>query len=384
MDLPEIKRLISKHRKSRDIQDWILLESYIKDKSSCDHCEGPIYYKNSNISLNKSGNLTYSKNTTTCKSFKEINGVRYYLKVCEKCMTLKFLDYIPGTRIFNVMTEMSKYAFKISDEISKEFTKTIAITLENLVKKHGKEEGEKIWENYKKLQAESNSFEYKKKKYGWDKKKFDEYNRSRAVTLENLSRKYGPEEGKKIFEGYIEKQRTNGNSLNWFIEKHGEEEGRKIFYRVLDEKAKGFLNSASKAYSEISQNFFERIDKSFSKKFTTYYQNKNKEYRIIIEEKEWNKVFYLDYYIEEIKVCIEFFGDYYHANPNKFKDPEQILKFRSKIKVNDIRKRDQLRIETLEKYLGIKTIIVWESDFNKNKNNPDFYKNVIKLCTERI
>jgi hypothetical protein len=171
MDLSEIRRLISKHRKSRDIRDWILLESYIKDKSSCEHCKGSIYYKNSDISLNKSGDLAYSKNTTTCKSFKEINGVRYYLKVCEKCMELKFPDYIPGTRIFNVMTEMSKYAFKISDEVAKEFTKRIAITLENLVKKYGEEDGERRWENYKRLQSETNTFDYKKQKYGWNKKK---------------------------------------------------------------------------------------------------------------------------------------------------------------------------------------------------------------------
>jgi G:T-mismatch repair DNA endonuclease (very short patch repair protein) len=255
---------------------------------------------------------------------------------------------------------------------------------ENLVKKYGEEDGERRWENYKRLQSETNTFDYKKQKYGWNKKKFDEYNRSRAVTLENLTRKYGPEEGKRIFDGYVEKQRTNGNSLKWFIEKHGEEKGKEIFYRVLDGKLKGFLNPSSKAYSRISQDFFSKIDKSLSKKFTTYYQNKNKEYRIIIDENKYHKVFYLDYYIEEIKVCIEFFGDYYHANPNKFKDPEQILKFRTEIKVRDIRERDQLRIETLEKYLGIKTIIVWELDFNKNKNNPDFYKNIIKLCTERI
>ena len=39
--------------------------------------------------------------------------------------------------------------------------------------------------------------------------------------------------------------------------------------------------------------------------------------------------------------------------------------------------------ENLEKYKGIKTIVVWESDYYKNKDNDDFYKKIIKQCIEK-
>ena len=75
------------------------------------------------------------------------------------------------------------------------YRKSCARTEEFFVSKYGIEEGKKRWDNYRKKQSETNTFEYKQKVYGWTKEQFDEYNKSRAVTLKNLIKKYGKEEG---------------------------------------------------------------------------------------------------------------------------------------------------------------------------------------------
>ena len=57
-------------------------------------------------------------------------------------------------------------------------------TLENMIKKHGEIDGKIKWDEYREKQAHSNSFEYKKKKYGWTKEQFDEFNKSRGASGE--------------------------------------------------------------------------------------------------------------------------------------------------------------------------------------------------------
>lgn len=67
---------------------------------------------------------------------------------------------------------------------SPELAKKRAVTLENLINKYGKVDGKNRWDSYRKKQAETNTFEYKQKKYGWTKEQFDDYNKSRGVSGE--------------------------------------------------------------------------------------------------------------------------------------------------------------------------------------------------------
>ena len=50
--------------------------------------------------------------------------------------------------------------------------------------------------------AKKNTFEYKKEKFGWSPEDFKEFNKSRAVTKENLIKKHGEEKGLEIFNNY--------------------------------------------------------------------------------------------------------------------------------------------------------------------------------------
>lgn len=377
-----LRSLLKQYNSNRTLENWVILENLLDDKSYCQYCGGSIFYPNSIMRVSKEGILKYDINFPCSRSFKEIEGIRYHLKACPSCLEKEFPEYssMNKARVFNVMSKITIYAFQIPIEVAKRFTKTTAVTLKNLIKKYGEEEGAQRWEKYCNLQAVTNSLDYKKEKYGWSENDFKSFNKSRAITLKNMIKKYGETEGTKIFNNYVEKQKINGKSLEWFLNKHGKDEGKKVFRNMLDLKLKGMDNIS--AYSKPSQDLFDRIDALLGPGFTTFYHKKNNEYEIIIENEKF-KIYYLDYYIKELNICIEFFGDYYHANPKKYKNPEQKIKFRSLHKISDIWEKDKNRIDDLKKYLGIKTIIVWESDYNKNKDNEEFYKNIISQCIEK-
>lgn len=386
MEKEFLRSLVRRYNSEKNLENWKILESYIEDKHSCKVCDGPIFYENSLIRLSREGFLRYDPVMTSCKTHKKIDENIYYLKVCQKCILEKFPEYsrMNKSRVFNHMCEITKYAFDIPDQDSKRFTKKLSVTLENLIKRHGEILGKEKWERYRNLQSVTNTFEYKKEKYGWTEKDFKEFNISRGVTLKNLIKKHGEQEGTKIFNNYVEKQKVNGKTLEYFIEKLGEKNGKIRYKEISLKKAKGGFNSGN-SYSKVSQEFFKTIDKTFSTNFKTFYASKNTEWIIYLEGIK--KCLMLDYFIKDLKVCIEFNGDYYHANPKKYhkdfefpefsKDPSFITK------ASDIWKKDDVKKDILFKEYGIKTVVVWESDYYKNKNNEEFYKKIIKQCIEK-
>jgi hypothetical protein len=382
METAIIKMLITKYRKDKTIESWKVLENLIEDKSYCRDCNGSIFYPNSLIRLGKDGNVKYETNNPCSRSFKNVGGNKYYLSVCSFCLDKKFDEYssMNKSRVFNVMNRITRYAYNIPDDVANAFTKTTAVTLKNLVKKYGEIDGNIRWEKYRNLQAVTNTFEYKKEKYGWTQSDFDEFNQSRAITEENLINRHGDEEGKKIFSDYCKKQITNGKSLEWFIEKHGDESGYNVYKLMLINKAKG-INSPG-CVSRASQDFFDNLDILIGTKFNTSYSRKNRERIFYIEE--FNKAYSVDYYIEELNLAIEFNGDYYHANPKKYKcDVHFNLCKKGGVTAKDLWEKDEKKYHLLEKHHGIRTIVVWESDYYKNKNNDKFYKNIVKLCIEK-
>lgn len=78
------------------------------------------------------------------------------------------------------------------------------------------------------------------------------------------------------------------------------------------------------------------------------------------------KTFVPDIVIPEIQVIFECFGDYWHGNPEIYKEEDIIAggKFTRK----ECNEKDQNRIEKLEKNLNYKVFIIWENSWNKKKN----------------
>lgn len=105
--------------------------------------------------------------------------------------------------------------------------------------------------------------------------------------------------------------------------------------------------------SAASQMLFQTLDTTLFEGFDTFYHQKNKEY--IIDR------YKLDYYVPEIGICVEFYGDYWHANPLKFAANDiPIPQFHKT--AQEIWEHDEERIKSLNER-GINVIIVWASEF---------------------
>jgi hypothetical protein len=115
--------------------------------------------------------------------------------------------------------------------VSADVAAKTAITKDRLIKKYGIEEGALRWDQYKAKQADSNSYEYKRKKYGWTIEQYTEYNSSRAQTLEKMIARHGENLGTSNWLEYCERQAYT-NSKIYFIEKYGVEEGTARFLKL--------------------------------------------------------------------------------------------------------------------------------------------------------
>ena len=102
------------------------------------------------------------------------------------------------------------------------------------------------------------------------------------------------------------------------------------------------------------------------------YASKNgKEETITVTVGEKTRIYNPDFVLG--KKIIEFYGDFYHANPLKYNDDDVILQKTAK----DVRENDKERIEILES-AGYAVKVVWENDYVKDK------KRIIKECLEFI
>ena len=307
-----------------------ILDENNVERPRCIYCGNDIVYESTKVGFDKNGKIkitgkSYLTNKLVC-------GNTYNLCVCEDCFRKKF-----EKECFCVLCESTKYAFNIPDNVYLEGRKMYAMTKECMIKKYGEEEGQKRWDNYCKRQSETNTFEYKHKKYGWTKKQFDAYNKSRSVTLKNLIKRYGEEEGQKRWTKFCSKR--------------------------------------SNFYSSVSQRLFDKIDKYLGKKYTTYYATKNNEKCILL-----SKTYMLDYYIQELRICIEFNGTYFHADPRVFLDDDHCNPFIKELTAKEIRENDEKRYKELFEKCGIKTFVIWEFDYNENTFDVEnFIKNTLKI-----
>jgi hypothetical protein len=81
-----------------------------------------------------------------------------------------------------------------------EYQSRRAITLENMIRKYGDIEGEIRWQTYKDKQSYTNSFEYKQETYGWSFDEWDEYNKGRGHVGET-----NPNYGSSYYERWVQK-----------------------------------------------------------------------------------------------------------------------------------------------------------------------------------
>jgi len=252
-------------------------------------------------------------------------------------------------------------------------------TLENMIRKYGEDEGNARWRTYIERQAYTNSFEYKKKQHNWTKDQFDSYNKSRAVTLDNLIKKHGIDKGNQVWENYVEKQRYT-NSIEYFKEKFGNK-GEARWKSYNKEKAKShdvhfvaekYNVSIAQALEILSERFaasnpFSKAEVEFvnlleAQVGTIKYTANTKQYSI------WNKddecINFYDIADHTKLKIIEFNGDYWHCNPIKY-NADYIHPTTGEL-AKEIWDKDSHKINAaLSRGFTVK--VVWCSDFINNK-----------------
>ena len=269
--------------------------------------------------------------------YRIIDGVKHELSCCEDCLKEHFKDSLPKSQKYYFMkaNKYGSYCFNYTeDEYKKICSQTVGVTEKSMIRKWGEVEGKKRWEEYCKKQAETNTFEYKQEKYGWTKEQFDEFNKSRAVTLELCVERHGEEEGKKLWEDYCERQRYT-TSLEYMIEEYGEEEGTKKYKEFNFNRA----NASSLSYSKMSQEIFNTLYNLIEVKDNIFYYTLNNEYSVIANNKGYN----LDFYDKTKNLVIEFLGDYWHANPLLYKEDDKFIRSNKPVTAKQIWKADKFR-----------------------------------------
>lgn len=160
-----------------------------------------------------------------------------------ECVSIEQLkemfDYAETLTISKFKAIVNKFAqgkdfsnWKERIDFIKNDPKPLARTKEKTIIYYGKKLGNEKWDAYCNRQSETNTFEYKQKTYGMTKEEFEQYNKSRSHTLENMISRYGEIEGKKRFDEYCQKQKDSGCSKEHFIKKYGEEKGIQEYERV--------------------------------------------------------------------------------------------------------------------------------------------------------
>lgn len=290
---------------------------------------------------------------------------------------------MPGTlEYYTIFKGMSDVEAR---EAVNTFQSNRANTIENFIRKYGEIEGTVKWNEYTRKQAYSNTYEYKKKKYGWTTDQYNDYNKNRACTESNFTRRWGDEIGKQKWKEYCRVQ-SYTNSIEYFIEKYGKEEGEVRFARAnflkshtLESYIERFDNveAASRAMTEYlksvsSKTPYSRIADDFFKRLTDRVLNQFEDVVVFshVTGKEWfirnedHSFFFVDFYIPKLKYAIEFNGDYWHANPSIYGSEDTIHYPGLSIKASEIWNKDSKKEDAILKSGVISQLeIVWESDF---------------------
>lgn len=270
------------------------------------------------------------------------------------------------------------------------------ITKMGMIIRYGEEEGNKRWEHYRSLQAKTNTFEYKKDKYGWTKEQFNDYNKSRAVTLDNLKRKHGDSEGEKIFNDYC-KQQAYTNTKEYFVKKYGKISGEKKYEELNKKKGLTLENfivkygkeDGAKRYSDwvkvrretqrywskVSKEFFDRLVELVDFGTEVHYADSE----IGIYDKNLDKYSKYDFVDTKNKIIIEFNGHCFHAKCEH--DPEFRNWIHPEETSEDAWVKDVYKKELAEKH-GYRYFVVWEEDFYADKDKT--VANMAKLVKETL
>ena len=96
-----------------------------------------------------------------------------------------------------------------------------------------------------------------------------------------------------------------------------------------------------------------------------YYQRLNKEFGVF--NNALKKYTYFDFVIPDLKICVEFNGDVFHANPEIYKSTDTPNPYDKSLTSEAIWLFDNLKNQELINR-GYNIIIIWEKGYKRNKD----------------
>ena len=152
---------------------------------------------------------------------------------------------------------------------------------------------------------------------------------------------------------------------------------RKRQQDFIDNASKEYYNAYCEKRSKIAKAFHTGMtDEEREKHYRKVFKNNGRSkacdkfletlnaHNIKCQPEEYVNGFIVDAIIHDTNIIIEFYGDIFHCNPRRFKEPTQYCSWISRT-VQEQWDRDRKRLAALYK-LKYKVIIVWEHDWNKH------------------
>ncbi len=157
----------------------------------------------------------------------------------------------------------------------------------------------------------------------------------------------------------------------WYKDNPCQIEKRKIYMKKYWDSGIIISNNFSCNKSKLEDELYEILKQ--------YYPTIKKNVTLRSINGKW---YFPDIVFEECKLIIEFYGDYWHANP-KFYNENDILK--QNLTSKEIWEKDKNRINELKNNIinsKYDVIIVWQNDFIENKNST--LQNIHKYINDRL
>lgn len=301
-------------------------------------------------------------------------------------------------------------------------------SLEFKISKYGEEEGRKKYKEAGGKISYTSSIEYYIDKYGEEDglRLLQENNAKKSVTLESCINKRGYVEGKKVYEQWKE---SCSHNKEFYITKYGNEKGN-LIYDSMCENIKNTANTRIEYWLEKTDGDLEEAQKLLSERQATFSKNKciekhgeeeglriwqerqdkwqntlnsksDEEIREINKKKVFNHngvskqqlelceilidkgIPLVNYDMEELLLItendkmylyditynnkiIEYMGDFWHCNPEKYN--EAYIHELKNMKASEIWEYDRIKKEFAESQ-GYEVMYIWENDFIKDKEN---------------
>ena len=172
----------------------------------------------------------------------------------------------------------------------------------------------------------------------------------------------------------LRRERQITFSLDKCIEKYGKEEGIKRFNerQVKWQKSLTSGGNLKIGYSKVSQDLFYELLDSYNndEKDNIFFATHNKEF---VLEKDDGGLWLYDFVDFKNKKIIEYNGDRYHGNPDKFKPEDNPNPFKKNITAQEIWDKDKRKIDVAINN-GFEVLIIWDSEYRYDNKSETINK----------